>query len=211
MKLALLNTFKIIRKRLFYLCYLTEEKIKDRALILFIEKGYAGTSLADIGNEVGIKKQSIYTHFKSKDDLFLQIMNEVISEEILSINEFFTKAGEQDLFIVMYEFILRFRERFLHETGNLKFLLRSMFVPPTHLQRDVIEKVYSYYGELEKHVSAMFTKNENSLGVEASKASAAFLNMIDGLLVELIYVSVDSFNKRLQASWEIYQKAVKGN
>lgn len=204
-----MHNYTLIRKRLFYLRYLTEDKIKDEALALFIEKGFAGTSLSDIGNEVGIKKQSIYTHFKSKDDLFLQVVHSVINEEILGLDEFFKTNQEKELFNVMYQFIVRFRERFLHGNGNLKFLLRSMFVPPTHLQKDVIEKVYSYYDVLERHVNEIFDENKGSLNVEANKASTAYLNMIDGLLVELIYVGVDSFNERLQASWDIYLKAVK--
>ena len=41
---------------------MTINKIKKVALTKFIEQGYEGTSLSDVANEVGIKKQSIYSH-----------------------------------------------------------------------------------------------------------------------------------------------------
>ncbi len=59
-----------------------KEEIKQAALTLFANNGFEGTSLADIAGVVGLKKQSIYSHFKDKDDLFLSIMKDAKSTEI---------------------------------------------------------------------------------------------------------------------------------
>lgn len=40
-----------------------KEEIKQAALTLFANNGFEGTSLADIAGVVGLKKQSIYSHF----------------------------------------------------------------------------------------------------------------------------------------------------
>ncbi|ODD30998.1 TetR family transcriptional regulator [Listeria monocytogenes] len=58
-----------------------KEEIKQAALTLFANNGFEGTSLADIAGVVGLKKQSIYSHFKDKDDLFLSIMKDAKSTE----------------------------------------------------------------------------------------------------------------------------------
>ncbi|HLS65488.1 MAG TPA: TetR/AcrR family transcriptional regulator [Pseudogracilibacillus sp.] len=194
------------------MCYLTKDKIKERALTLFVEKGYVGTSLADIGNEVGIKKQSIYTHFKSKDDLFLQVMEQVIEEEKQFLNSYFLERRHGQLLDVLHGFIMLFRDRFLEENEeNAKFLLRMMFLPPNHLQRTVIKQFLHFYQILEEHVAHLFIENEHHLSVDPYVAKKAFLNIFDGLLVELIYVNVDSFEKRLDASWQVFSKAIKKN
>ncbi len=192
------------------MCYLTEDKIRNKALTLFVEKGYNGTSLADIGNEVGIKKQSIYTHFKNKDDLFLQVMNRVLDEEVDSLNNYFKEKQYAPLFEKLYGFITLFRNRYMLEgEENVKFLLRMMFIPPNHMQNTVIKKVLTYYNLLEKHVEAVFLENKKNLDVEPLEAKLAFLNLFDGLLVELVYVNVDSFEKRLNASWDVFCKGVQ--
>lgn len=52
----------------------TKEKILDAALAVFAEKGYEGTNLKDIADEVGIVKSALYRHFESKEE----ILNAVI-------------------------------------------------------------------------------------------------------------------------------------
>jgi AcrR family transcriptional regulator len=51
------------------------ESIVAAASRLFIEKGYAGTSASEIGQEAGVAPSTIYTYFESKLDLFYQIFS----------------------------------------------------------------------------------------------------------------------------------------
>ncbi|MEG1360098.1 MAG: TetR/AcrR family transcriptional regulator [Clostridia bacterium] len=46
-----------------------ENEILDAASILFSEKGFDGTSIADILLKVGIARGTLYYHFKSKEDM----------------------------------------------------------------------------------------------------------------------------------------------
>src|SRR5438094_9008877 len=45
------------------------EELTRIAARLFAEKGYQGTSLADLAGELGVRKPSLYHHIASKDDL----------------------------------------------------------------------------------------------------------------------------------------------
>lgn len=48
----------------------TRERIVDEALTLFSTKGYAGTTVRDIANAVGIRDASLYKHFPGKRAIF---------------------------------------------------------------------------------------------------------------------------------------------
>lgn len=64
------------------------EKIIKVALDIFLEQGYHKTSMADIANETGLLKGSLYHHFKSKQDLMKAIIKSVhdwYKREIFSI------------------------------------------------------------------------------------------------------------------------------
>jgi AcrR family transcriptional regulator len=47
----------------------TRQRILDVALELFAERGYAGTSVADIAKRLGITKAALYYHFAAKSDI----------------------------------------------------------------------------------------------------------------------------------------------
>lgn len=48
----------------------------DAAAALFVEKGYAGTSLSDVLRLAGGSRTTLYTHFGDKDGLFRAMMEE---------------------------------------------------------------------------------------------------------------------------------------
>lgn len=65
--------------------------ILDCAIELFREKGYRGTSMADIGNATGLQKGSIYHHFGSKE--------EILTASMHKLNFFF----QDKVFAIAYE------------------------------------------------------------------------------------------------------------
>ena len=50
----------------------------DAARKLFLEKGYAGTTMDEIAALAGLTKRTLYNNFRSKDALFSQIVSDVI-------------------------------------------------------------------------------------------------------------------------------------
>jgi AcrR family transcriptional regulator len=60
----------------------TKDKIIQAALELFVSHGYHGTSINDITRKVGLTKAAFYSHFESKGQLLLRIINEYESRYI---------------------------------------------------------------------------------------------------------------------------------
>jgi|LSQX01.3.fsa_nt_gb AcrR family transcriptional regulator len=55
----------------------TKKAVIYHALALFSDRGYDGVSMRDIASAVGIKAASLYNHFKSKEDIFMSIIDEM--------------------------------------------------------------------------------------------------------------------------------------
>lgn len=183
---------------------MTINQIRKVALLNFIQKGYEGTSLADIAQEVGIKKQSIYSHYKNKDELFLTVMNQVISEETEFLRNFFAQANSNNLQDYLKNFIFELKNRYIeNEESNMKFVLRMAYMPPLHLKEEVIKNFNLYFLELEELVNKLFI-NDIDISMKANNATLSFMTTLDGLLVALIYGGVERFNLKFKASWEIY-------
>ena len=55
----------------------TQANILRVALKLFMEKGYSNTSVAMIGNELGITKGNIVFHYKAKEEMLVELVNKL--------------------------------------------------------------------------------------------------------------------------------------
>jgi AcrR family transcriptional regulator len=66
-------------------------RILEMATRLFVAQGYHGISMREIADACGISKPGLYYHFKDKEDLFLAILSENLSE----LEPIITEAGMQ--------------------------------------------------------------------------------------------------------------------
>jgi AcrR family transcriptional regulator len=64
----------------------SRERLLETAIGMFAEKGYAGTSVREIVERAGVSKPVLYYYFKSKEGLFLAIleMAENLQKQLLS-------------------------------------------------------------------------------------------------------------------------------
>jgi AcrR family transcriptional regulator len=84
-------------------------EIKKVALSIFAQKGYHGSRMQEIADAVGVSKAAMYFHFKSKDELFLEVLKEQISvykdELEKQIKSFLDETIEMSLFKIVKVFV----------------------------------------------------------------------------------------------------------
>lgn len=108
----------------------TKQKIMEKALNLFSEKGYEAVSVSQIAQAVGIKAPSLYKHYKSKQDIFDAILGEMARRyhqqmatmqmngtEASADLSLYTLISEEELMRMAKELFLYF----LHDSYNCKF------------------------------------------------------------------------------------------
>lgn len=184
----------------------TSELIKEVSLKYFAKNGYEGASLAHIAEEVGIKKQSIYTHFKGKDELFLQLCKDSFGNELTSVINFIGSNRALPINDFLYNFLLHYIERY-EKLDATKFMIRTAFYPPIHLNEQVMKFVYEYLDKLEELflpiIEKGITKGEICSTVGGHRATTAFMGVLDGIFVEMLYGGPERLQKRLDASWYV--------
>ncbi len=71
----------------------TRDRIRREAAALFREKGFNGTSMAELAGEVGITKSSLYHHYPGKQALLSEIIELTVNRVIPLVQE----VAESDL------------------------------------------------------------------------------------------------------------------
>ncbi|MFE8702940.1 TetR/AcrR family transcriptional regulator [Cytobacillus sp. FJAT-54145] len=68
-----------------------KEQILKSALSCFADKGFQSSTIDDIVSHSGISKGAIYNYFKSKDEIYLEVLNRATAKNIENIRDNFSK------------------------------------------------------------------------------------------------------------------------
>lgn len=156
----------------------TKKKILDVALTLFSEKGYGNVYVGQIAEGVGIKAPSLYKHYKSKQDIFEAILEEMrnrydreaaqlnmTGNDFLIDSELYNNISEDELVkigIGLFSF-------FLHDEYECKF--RKMLTIEQFANKDLAELFsHQYFNEPLKYQTGLlqllimrgYMKNEDA-------------------------------------------------
>ena len=184
---------------------MTRNKIIEAALLNFGEHGYSGGSLAQVAEIVGIKKQSIYTYFKSKDELYVTIAKEAMDTELQFMKQFIEKNMSVPFVDVLLPLLQLSQQRFI-ENASTMFFITSAFMTPKQLEQQLLEQMYDYLDHLEALLKQYF--EGQSIGVTPEIAANSFLALLDSLYVEMLYGGRARFEKRLMASWHVFNRGI---
>ncbi len=71
----------------------SRETLAEAACELFLERGYDGTSVADITQRAGVSRSSFFNYFTSKSDVLWSGIDERIEQALQSFHELGASAG----------------------------------------------------------------------------------------------------------------------
>ncbi|MCR8870154.1 TetR/AcrR family transcriptional regulator [Peribacillus frigoritolerans] len=186
-------------------------EIKEAALKYFTIHGYEGASLSQIAEEVGMKKQSIYAHFKGKDDLFLQVLRDAKETELSSKLQYFRKVDSKNPEKDLYGFLQLVIDLF-QKNEHIKFWLRMSFFPPAHLEKEIGQEVIDIEEKVQAILECKFHDWINAKLIvedEAITPTYAFLGVVDSILLELVYGNDEKrLNDKLSASWKVFWRGI---
>jgi AcrR family transcriptional regulator len=63
----------------------TRDRILERSLELFSEKGYRAATMRDIAAAVGVRPGAIYNHFKSKEAILETLLNDLMESALVNL------------------------------------------------------------------------------------------------------------------------------
>ncbi len=65
----------------------TRDRLLDAAAVVFAEHGYHGASVADVAAAAGLTKGAVYSNYRSKEELFLELLDRNVDEVVALIDQ----------------------------------------------------------------------------------------------------------------------------
>ncbi len=66
---------------------MTRQHLLDAAAIVFARNGFHGSTLDEVAATAGFSKGAVYSNFKSKDDLFLELFHDRVDRQFAVVSE----------------------------------------------------------------------------------------------------------------------------
>lgn len=185
---------------------MSRDKIKRTAINHFNQFGYKGTTLSQIAIDVGIRKQSLAYHFPNKPALFKEVFEEAVEKEIQFVQQYFRQHEEQQIEHKLYEFLTEHKQRF-QSNLNTKLMLTTSILMPEEVHDVVSKEPYRYISVLTAILEACFAREVFRLS--ASECALAFVTLIDGLDIQLIYEDSERYEKLQKITWDIFWAGIR--
>ncbi|WP_028322800.1 TetR/AcrR family transcriptional regulator [Desulfatiglans anilini] len=161
------------------------DAILNTAAKLFSEHGFKETSIADIARATGVAEGTIFYHFKSKEDLFLAILQEV-KEDILREFNTYRKESEPLSGLQMMEEAISFY-LYLAAKMDERFLLLHRHYPYKLAEvnpvcRGYLEDIFNCLLDIFEQAVELGQKDRSIAPMPARKNALIVLTMVDGLV-----------------------------
>jgi len=75
----------------------TRERLIEVAGDMFLDVGYAGTSLDKVALEAGFSKGAVYSNFAGKEELCMAVLDEIHAEKIRLVQQVFAEDASLDV------------------------------------------------------------------------------------------------------------------
>lgn len=123
------------------------ESLKSAAVKLFARRGYANTSLEDVANAAGFTKGAVYYHFKAKENLLLDILQDIEARSI-SITDPAVRALQGSV-ADKVELFNRLQARWASECPNDLAILMLTSIESAREPTTVSRRVAAIYSKIE--------------------------------------------------------------
>ena len=168
----------------------SKQRILKTASDLFSEFGFLGVSMEDIAKHLNVTKAALYYHFRSKKELYIQVLEESFQDLTETINEGVSKAKSSN------EIISRLIKSYLAFGLEEKNLIKSLILKTPNIDPEIVDYVTRLREKTNRQFQIFlkrFLKRKNLIEkVDLKFITTFLLGTMDRLILE-----AGLFNKKL--------------
>jgi AcrR family transcriptional regulator len=126
----------------------TKQEITDAAFRLFAERGFHETTTDSIAKMIGLKKQSLYSHFSNKKEIVFEVLNEHSEQISRVVDEILIEDHDKPADILLKSIFIRLA-RYFSQREKIMFWKRIFLFEANGEFSDIIKNSnYSFHKKM---------------------------------------------------------------
>lgn len=164
----------------------TRNKIINVALKNFMSKGYDKTSLNEIVEECNVSKGAFYHYFKNKDELFMEILMDMMSAiEKWTIKNVASKSNFRDFIKAYFNFPEFFKEwgyELKSSINMYRMIFDAMRIFP-ELKKQFSESYKQHFQHISELMKDAQNKKEIRPDIDSDSFAVVFVVLVEGFVL----------------------------
>jgi AcrR family transcriptional regulator len=166
----------------------SRDEILKAAMHLFANRGFHETSMSEVAREARVSKALIFWHFKTKEDLFLAVLNRLLEPYFIDFAEEAQQLDERQQTLKLVELYLQFvRDNASSVRFVLAQLLREQKISDS-LSEQGIKLYSSFRAMLVDLITRAREKRLCETALSPETAAAFIVSALNGLLIEFLFM-----------------------
>lgn len=178
-----------------------KDRIIEESLRLFSVKGYTSTSTMDIIEAVGASKGGFYNHFKSKEQLFRDMLS--AARKIWRERNLYQLDEEPRSLLKIQKLLENYRDRYLADSKNFPggCIFVNLAVELSDQAPGLAKEVSIGFTRLGRMIKRLLDEEKKAGGLSQNVNTEDVSNMIfSGLLGACVLYTSDKSKKRLNST-----------
>ena len=179
------------------------KELLTKCFSLFAQKGYGSLTMRQVAKEIGVSTGTLYHYFTSKEELFVQLIEDITEQDILRAAEEIDDEGLETIeqkVLALGQFVAQNENLFFRQN-----LLLIDFFQQTIKQKSLVEAI-------ERSSQRYQTAIMEFLGVEDRQIANHVSCLIDGLIYQRAFtpesVSIERQMKLLASMLTVYLNSI---
>jgi len=167
----------------------SRDEILKAAIQLFANRGFHETSMSEVAREAKVSKALIFWHFKTKEELFLAVLNKLLEPYVIDFAEESEKLDEREQIKKLIGGYVNFvRENASSVSFFLRRFMNGEEMPDTFTEQ--IRRLYDLYQALlTDRIRLAQQKGLCSRSKQPDVMANFVLAALNGLLINLLFMS----------------------
>jgi len=167
----------------------SRDEILKTAMRLFANRGFHETSMSEVARDAGVSKALIFWHFKTKEELFVAVLNRLLEPYYIDFAEEAAAMDERAQIRKLVEFYLLFVR---DNASSVRFFLSQMLRDQRlsdSLSGQVLQLYSGYRSMLVELIGRAQQKGLCMRRFAAEGVAGFILSMLNGFLVEYLFLA----------------------